>query len=69
MATYTYKCENCGKFDFKQSMHDSNLKNCPTCNESVKKIFSAPNVTGRVPASVHKYDHNKSALWNSAQAT
>jgi len=68
MATYTYKCNNCGKFDYKQPMSDPALTMCPTCESGVQKVFSAPNVTGKAPERSMTYNPNRSVLWNSAQA-
>jgi putative FmdB family regulatory protein len=41
MPTYTYDCENCGRFDYIQSMRDITLAYCPKCHGNVKKIFAA----------------------------
>lgn len=68
MPTYTYKCQECGKFDIYQKFSDPTLESCPTCNSDVKKVFNVPGVVGmeNVPTQVYRQD--RSALWNSAQA-
>lgn len=39
MPTYTFECENCGRFDIKLSIHSPHLDACPTCQGQVKRIF------------------------------
>ena len=39
--TYTYECENCGKFEIVQSMKDDPLKTCPKCKAKVKRVYTA----------------------------
>jgi len=40
MATYVYKCENCGhEFETTQSMKDDPLTHCDKCNkETLKRV-------------------------------
>lgn len=40
MPTYEYKCEQCGQFDFWQSIKDDALSACPTCGSPVKRLIS-----------------------------
>lgn len=40
MPTYEYKCEQCGKFEYQQSIKDDPLKECPTCGHAVKRLIS-----------------------------
>ncbi len=43
MATYKYKCENCGEFTVKMKMSEYKpLEVCPTCGSEVKRIFEVP---------------------------
>lgn len=39
MPTYTFECENCGRFDIKLSVAERELKECPTCQGKVSRIF------------------------------
>jgi putative FmdB family regulatory protein len=71
MPIYSYKCPECGNFDYKQSMSDDALTECPKCNASVKKVFNAPAISGfrTAPAgqNPNRLDAGRSPLWNSAQ--
>lgn len=40
MPTYEYKCEQCGTFEYWQSMKDDPLATCPTCEGPVKRLIS-----------------------------
>jgi putative FmdB family regulatory protein len=43
MPTYEYLCDDCGKMDIKQSIHEEILKKCPGCESDLfKKIILAP---------------------------
>jgi putative FmdB family regulatory protein len=44
MPAYTYECQFCGDFDYKQSMRDTNLAYCPKCHGNVRKLFQAVGV-------------------------
>ena len=39
MATYDYRCEQCGVFQIIQSMKDKPLNQCPTCQKPVKRLI------------------------------
>jgi putative FmdB family regulatory protein len=41
MATYAYRCENCGhEFETRQSMKDDPLVHCDQCNtDSLKRVI------------------------------
>jgi putative FmdB family regulatory protein len=39
MPTYTYKCENCGKFDEFHSINKK-LDKCPKCGGKVERLIS-----------------------------
>lgn len=70
MPTYNYRCETCGPFEIFQKMSDDTLTTCPDCSDTVKKVFSAPGISGfqAVPSTVSPtYRPDRSALWNSAQ--
>lgn len=41
MPTYTYRCDVCGVFEYRQSMRDTRLAYCPTCHGKVEKLFNA----------------------------
>lgn len=44
MATYKYKCENCGVFSVKMKMSEyKRLESCPECNGRVERVFEVPN--------------------------
>ncbi len=41
MPTYDYLCKDCGHtFEIFQSMSDSSLTECPSCNGKVRRIIS-----------------------------
>jgi putative FmdB family regulatory protein len=44
MPNYTYMCQECGVFDYAQSIHDDSISFCPQCNADVKKVFSAAGI-------------------------
>jgi putative FmdB family regulatory protein len=70
MPTYNYSCPQCGHFEKFQKMSEDSLTECPTCGDSVKKVYSAPGISGftPTPATVSpNYNPNRSAVWNSAQ--
>lgn len=37
----SYKCPSCGEFDVDLKLAEGELENCPTCNERVKRVWSA----------------------------
>lgn len=40
MPTYDYKCEQCGHFEYHQSIKDEPLAKCPTCQGAVRRLIS-----------------------------
>ncbi|MFW6238089.1 MAG: FmdB family zinc ribbon protein [Halanaerobiales bacterium] len=44
MPTYLYRCENCGKFEFFQSITADPLDECPDCGGEVEKLIGNPGV-------------------------
>lgn len=38
--TYPYKCPNCGDFTVERRMSDDPLKDCPTCQAPVQRIYT-----------------------------
>lgn len=46
MPTYSYRCRDCGvEFDIQQDFSDASLTECPQCQGSLRKLFSAVGVT------------------------
>jgi putative FmdB family regulatory protein len=46
MPTYQYKCRECGEdLEVVQSFSDDALTTCPSCNGSLRKIFSAVGIS------------------------
>ena len=46
MPTYSYRCRDCGvEFDIQQAFSDDPLTQCPECQGSLRKLFSAVGVT------------------------
>ncbi len=44
MPTYEYLCENCGnQFEKEQRISEEPLKNCPSCDGTVKRLISTGN--------------------------
>lgn len=41
MPTYDYRCPSCGTFEFKQSIKDTPLEYCPTCESTVERLISS----------------------------
>ena len=41
MAEYTYRCDKCGEFTIDKDIREPELKNCPTCNAEVKRVFKS----------------------------
>jgi putative FmdB family regulatory protein len=37
MPTYVYRCERCGEFEQRQSIHDPALSTCPSCGSEVER--------------------------------
>ena len=45
MPLYEYRCNPCGEFEAWRTMVEYNAPiNCPECDRSATKIFSAPNI-------------------------
>ncbi len=45
MPLYEYRCNPCGEFEAWRSLKEYNEPtNCPECNQTAVKIFSAPNI-------------------------
>lgn len=45
MPLYEYSCQSCGEFEAWRSMSEYNAPiDCPECNQTATKIFSAPNI-------------------------
>ena len=43
MPLYEYECDGCGRrFELIRTFSDAPVTNCPTCNGSVRKLFSSP---------------------------
>ncbi len=43
MATYKFRCENCGDFTIKMKMSEYKpLEKCPACEGKVKRVFEVP---------------------------
>ena len=43
MPLYEYECDGCGRrFELIRKFSDAPVTNCPTCNGSVRKLFSSP---------------------------
>lgn len=46
MPTYQYRCRDCGEdLEVVQSFTDDALTTCPTCEGSLKKVFSAVGIS------------------------
>lgn len=41
MPTYTYSCPHCGRFEFRQSINDAALEQCPSCGVAVERIVTS----------------------------
>jgi putative FmdB family regulatory protein len=44
MPTYSYKCEECGEFDYAHAMHHQ-IFFCIYCSKSVTKVFKVGGVS------------------------
>jgi putative FmdB family regulatory protein len=43
MASYKYKCENCGEFEIEMPMSEYKpLESCPTCSGKVERVIGIP---------------------------
>lgn len=46
MPTYQYRCRDCGEdLEVVQSFSDDALTTCPSCDGSLKKVFSAVGIS------------------------
>lgn len=46
MPTYQYRCRDCGEdLEVQQSFSDDALTTCPTCQGSLRKVFSAVGIS------------------------
>jgi putative FmdB family regulatory protein len=46
MPTYQYRCRECGEdLEVQQSFHDDPLTTCPSCEGSLRKVFSAVGIS------------------------
>ncbi|HEX2156168.1 MAG TPA: zinc ribbon domain-containing protein [Actinomycetes bacterium] len=49
MATYEYRCEDCGGFEQRMAMGTATASAaCPTCGRDAQRVFSVP-MTSRTP--------------------
>jgi putative FmdB family regulatory protein len=52
VATYSYRCAGCGRFDQRASIGTAaELVDCPTCARPAQRIFTPP-MLARTPAGV-----------------
>lgn len=40
MPIYTYECENCGQFEYEQSISDPAIECCPQCRKPVRRVIT-----------------------------
>jgi putative FmdB family regulatory protein len=40
VLTYAYECDECGEFEWEQSIRDPKLKTCPDCGAPVERLIS-----------------------------
>lgn len=46
MPIYQYRCRECGEdLEIQQSFHDDPLTTCPSCEGSLRKVFSAVGIS------------------------
>jgi putative FmdB family regulatory protein len=67
MPNYRYQCSSCGAiFDKYQSIHDSPLVSCPSCDEnSLLRVFTAVPVLDATPRTIGALaDKNTTKLGN-----
>ena len=60
MPTYTYKCPNCGHFEYWQGIKDPALAQCPTCQVPVERVIGQVNVVLNADG-FYSTDHKKDA--------
>jgi len=39
VPTYSYQCEHCGRFEYKQPISEPALEACPHCSNPVKRLI------------------------------
>jgi putative FmdB family regulatory protein len=59
MATYSYRCVECGDFDHRSAMGSAPASApCPVCSERARRVFSAPMLARTAPgvAALHQLE-------------
>lgn len=60
MASYDYKCTECGEFEVQQSMKEDAYVDCPKCGKSgVVRLVSGGTGTHYKAAGFYKTDYRK----------
>lgn len=47
MATYAFRCVNCGEFEIEHPMTENHPDKCPKCGGDIARIFYNPGITFR----------------------
>lgn len=51
MATYEYRCSDCGRFEVRLPMGTAEaVRRCPSCCSPARRLFTAPSLTTVSPA-------------------
>lgn len=51
MATYAYRCQDCGEFEVRLPIGTAEaVRDCPVCRGASRRLFSAPHLTRLSPA-------------------
>ena len=62
MPTYQYQCNDCGRdLEVVQKFSDSSLTVCPSCEGTLRKVFSAVGVVFKGSGFYSTDNHTKSA--------
>lgn len=69
MPTYQYRCRDCGEdLEVVQSFTDDALTTCPSCEGSLKKVFSAVGISFK-GSGFYKTDSRGSSSSSSSSST
>ncbi|MEM8708885.1 MAG: FmdB family zinc ribbon protein [Actinomycetota bacterium] len=69
MPTYDYRCSDCGEmFEIWQSFSEDALTECPTCEGSLKKVYSKVGISFKGDG-FYKNDHGSKSGGSSSSSS
>ncbi|WP_079046051.1 FmdB family zinc ribbon protein [Carbonactinospora thermoautotrophica] len=70
MATYEYKCAECGSFEYHTAIGTApSVGTCPVCGREARRIFSPPSLVRTPPALASALQREEASRDNPAVVT